>query len=122
MPASQRKARSRIVITPNKGRIIVRASGSPIADTVRALVLKEGDYPPVFYIPRDDVDMTQLSRNTIGSHCPYKGDASYFDLARGGYRSSHIAWSYEAPLEAVSAIAGHIAFYPDRVISIEQAQ
>jgi uncharacterized protein (DUF427 family) len=119
MPASQPRVRPRITISAHQGRIIVRADRNPIADTLRALVLKEGTYPPVIYVPRDDIDMTQLEANDIHSHCPHKGEASYFNLASEGYRSAHIGWSYEQPHEAVAAIAGHIAFYPDRLISIE---
>jgi uncharacterized protein (DUF427 family) len=120
MPVSQTAAR--ITITPRKGRLIVRAAHILIADTLRALVLKEGGYPPVLYIPRADIDMTRLEPSAIRSHCPRKGQASYFSLAQGGYRSTHIGWSYEQPHDAVAAIAGHIAFHPDRFIAIEEAR
>ena len=51
-----------INITPTKGRVTANVNGIRIADTREALTLKEAAYPPVQYIPRKDVDMTQLQR------------------------------------------------------------
>lgn len=103
-----------ITITPHSGRVVVRAGGKVIADTRKALSLKEASYPAVFYIPREDADMTALSASTQSTHCPYKGEASYFDLPTGAGGRNGV-WSYETPHEAVAAIAGHLAFYPDKV-------
>lgn len=104
-----------IVIEPASGRITVRAAGKVIADTRRALVLREASYPPVFYVPRDDADMTLLERSDHASWCPYKGEASYYSV-RGG--AANAVWTYETPHDAVAAIRSHLAFYPDRVESI----
>jgi uncharacterized protein (DUF427 family) len=73
----------------------------------------------VQYIPRADVDMALLTRSDHTTHCPYKGDASYFSIPAGGDRAENAVWSYETPHEAVAAIAGHVAFYPNRVEAIE---
>jgi uncharacterized protein (DUF427 family) len=100
-------------------RVTVRAGGRTIADGTSALTLREGRYPPVFYIPRDAIDMTRLEPSTTTSHCPYKGEASYFSLVGG---PADVAWGYERPHPAVASIAGHLAFYPDRVDAIEAAQ
>ena len=70
----------RIRIEPNRGRVRIRFDGQLIADTTRALTLLEASYPGVQYIPRDDVDMTLLARSIHRSHCPYKGDASYYTI------------------------------------------
>lgn len=104
-----------IVIDPASGRITIRAAGKVIADTRRALVLREASYPPVFYVPRDDADMMLLERSDHASWCPYKGEASYYSV-RGG--AANAVWTYETPHDAVAAIRGHLAFYPDRVESI----
>ncbi|ARP96252.1 DUF427 domain-containing protein [Bordetella genomosp. 13] len=109
-----------ITITPNTARVVVTAGGLAIADTRRALTLREADYPPVQYIPRDDVDMARLERTSHATHCPYKGDCAYYSIPAAGERADNAAWSYEAPHPAVARIAGHIAFYPDRVDSIEE--
>jgi uncharacterized protein (DUF427 family) len=109
-----------ITVTPNLSRVKVTFGGKVIADTRRALTLKEANYPPVQYIPRDDVDMTFLSRTTHGSHCPYKGDASYYSIVADGRTSENAVWSYEHPKADMTDIAGYVAFYPNRVDAIEQ--
>ena len=70
------------------------------------------------YIPRADVDMSLLESTDHLTHCPYKGDASYFSIPVGGARSANAVWSYERPHAAVAVIRDHLAFYPDRVDEI----
>ena len=108
-----------IAIQPTLDRVVVKFGGEVIADTIRALTLREARYSPVQYIPREDVRMDLLSRTAHQSHCPYKGDASYFTIQVKDRRSENAAWSYEHPFDAVKEIADHLAFYPDRVDSIE---
>ncbi len=110
-----------IEIAPALGRVRVTFGGETIADTARALVLREAAYRPVFYVPRADARMDLLARTAHATHCPYKGDASYFSVAAGGRVSENAAWSYEAPFPAVQAIEGYLAFYPSRVDAIEDA-
>jgi uncharacterized protein (DUF427 family) len=108
-----------ITIEPNARRVRVTWNGQVIADSQRALTLHEASYPAVQYIPRADVKMDLLARTDHGSHCPYKGDASYYSIASEGGRSENAAWSYEEPYEAMASIKDHLAFYPDRVSRIE---
>ncbi|WHU01814.1 DUF427 domain-containing protein [Sphingomonas sp. NIBR02145] len=105
-----------ITIMRSDAHVVVRAAGRVIADTRRALELREASYPPVLYIPREDADMALLGRTAHVSYCPYKGDASYYSIV-GGVENA--VWSYEAPYAAVEAIRGHLAFYPDRVEAID---
>ncbi|KVE32537.1 DUF427 domain-containing protein [Burkholderia sp. TSV86] len=107
-----------ITIEATGARVVVTVNGSPLADTRNALTLREAAYPPVQYIPRDDVDMTRLERSAHASYCPYKGSASYYSVDDGDGRRVDAVWSYELPHDAVKQIAGHLAFYPDRVDSI----
>ncbi|WP_109478688.1 DUF427 domain-containing protein [Paraburkholderia sp. C35] len=109
-----------ITIEPNPSRVVVTVAGRIIADTRAALTLREAKYPPVFYIPRKDVDMTQLQRTAHSTYCPYKGDASYFSIPAGGERSVNAIWTYESPYPAVEPIREYLAFYTDRVDSIEE--
>jgi uncharacterized protein (DUF427 family) len=109
-----------ISIEKNPKRVIVRVAGRVIADTQKALLLREASYPPVHYIPRADVDMSALQRTDRHTYCPYKGDCAYFSVLHGGARSANAVWTYEAPFAAVAEIKDHLAFYPDRVDAIEQ--
>jgi uncharacterized protein (DUF427 family) len=108
-----------ISISPNPKRVRVSAGGMVIADTTRALTLKEANYPAVQYVPRQDARMELLSRTERTTHCPYKGDANYFSLTANGKALDHAVWSYETPYPAMAEIAGYLAFYPDKV-TIEQ--
>src|SRR6266851_9382490 len=108
-----------ITITQTKGRVTVTVNGKRVADSREALTLKEAADPPVQYIPRKDVDMTQLQRTAHRTYCPYKGECTYYSIPAGGERSVNAVWSYEAPHAAASAIREYLAFYPDRVDAIE---
>lgn len=109
-----------ITVENNPSRVVVTLGGKTIADTHNALTLREASYPPVQYIPRKDVDMSLLQRTDHSTHCPYKGDASYYSIIPGGERSKNAIWTYETPHDAVSSIKDHLAFYPDRVDGIEE--
>jgi uncharacterized protein (DUF427 family) len=108
-----------ITISPARTRIVVTVAGRHIADTLKALTLQEGAYPPAYYLPRVDVDMSQLQRSSHQTYCPYKGECAYYSIPAGGERSVNAAWTYEAPYPAVSEIRDYLAFYPDRVDAIE---
>jgi len=110
-----------ISIELNRSRVVVKLGGKIIADTGDALTLREASYPPVHYIPRQDVNMAALSRSEHTTYCPYKGDASYYSIAAGGDRSRNAVWTYESPFEAMAQIKDYVAFYPDRVDEITAA-
>ena len=109
-----------ITIAPHPNRVRVRFNGVVVADTDRALALREGRYPTVLYIPRADARMSLLERSPRTRHCPHKGDASYFNVKAGGRTAADAAWSYETPFDQVAGIKEHLAFYPDRVDAIEE--
>ena len=109
-----------ITIEANPARVTVSVAGRIIADTRNALTLREASYAAVQYIPREDVDMTQLTRTDHQTYCPYKGDCAYYRIPLGGDRSVNAVWTYEAPYPAVAEIKDHVAFYPDRVDAIEE--
>jgi len=109
-----------ITIAPNPNRVVVTLGEKVIADTARALTLREASYPAVHYIPRADVDLTALARSETRTYCPYKGEASYFSIPAGGDRSIDAIWTYETPYDSVSAIKDHLAFYRDRIDAIEE--
>lgn len=98
---------------------VVRASGAVLGETRNAVELTEGSYPPVIYIPRGDIAMAFLEKSDRTSHCPHKGDATYYHIEGKSGRLTDAAWSYETPLPGMEAIAGHLAFYTDKV-AVEQ--
>ena len=109
-----------ITVAPNPNRVIVRLGGAIVADTTRALVMRAPGTPDQQYIPRQDVDMTRLVRTELVTHCPYKGDASYWSIQSGPRTVENAVWSYEAPHDDMMSIAGYLAFYTDRVDAIEE--
>jgi len=109
-----------ISIQRNPSRVIVSVAGRVIADTREALTLREAAYPAVQYVPRKDVDMSLLARTDHATYCPFKGDCAYYSISVGGERSVNAAWTYEAPYASVDEIKDHLAFFPDRVDSIEE--
>jgi uncharacterized protein (DUF427 family) len=109
-----------ITIERNAHRIVVTVAGHIVVDTREALTLREASYPAVQYVPRKDVDMTLLERTEHITYCPYKGDCAYYSIPTAGERSINAVWTYEAPYAAVAAIKDHVAFYPDRVDTIEE--
>jgi uncharacterized protein (DUF427 family) len=109
-----------ITIAPNPRRVRVVFNGRVVADTVRALTLKEASLPSVQYIPREDADMARCARTAHTSYCPYKGDAAYFSLTVDGRASENAVWTYEQPYPAMAEIKAYLAFYPSRVDRIEE--
>jgi uncharacterized protein (DUF427 family) len=109
-----------ITIDRNDNRVVVSVAGRVIADSRSALILKEAKYPPVLYIPRHDADMSLLESTDHSTYCPYKGDCTYFSVPIGGTKSVNAVWTYETAYDSVAAIEGHLAFYRDRVDSIQE--
>jgi uncharacterized protein (DUF427 family) len=97
----------------------VSLAGRIVAESTRGLRLEEKGHPPVYYLPRNDADMSLLVRSEHYTYCPYKGDCSYYSISIGGEKSEDAVWTYETPYEAVASIKEYLAFYPSRVDAIE---
>lgn len=109
-----------ITIRKADGTWSVRAGGAVLGESSDALELTEGDYPPVIYFPRSDIAMAFLDRTEKRSHCPHKGDASYFSVVTKSQTLTDVAWSYESPKEGVARIKDHLAFYTNGDVTVEQ--
>jgi uncharacterized protein (DUF427 family) len=109
-----------ITISGNHHRVRVIHGGVTVADTQAALTLAETGLADVFYFPREHVNMARLERSTHTSHCPFKGEASYFHLHTEDGVIENAVWSYEEPLEQAMPIKGYLAFYASRVDRIDQ--
>ena len=108
-----------IFIQRNPARVVVSVADRVVADTRNAVTLREAAYPPVQYIPAENVDFSQLERTDHVTWCPYKGECNYYSVPAGGKKSVNAVWSYEDPFPAVGQIRGHVAFYPEGVDAIE---
>lgn len=114
-PGFEKVPRSHIVTQRSHQRVRVTVNGEVIADSRAALELKEGNYPVAYYLPRLDVRMERLARSSHSTHCPFKGDASYFSIVDG---PENAVWSYERPYDEMADIKDLLAFYPDKVDAI----
>lgn len=108
-----------IKIRKAPGTWTVRAGGAVLVESANALELVEGDLPPVIYFPRADIGMAFLEPSETRSHCPHKGDASYYSIQAKSGLIADAGWSYESPKDAVARIRDHIAFYTSKV-TVEQ--
>jgi uncharacterized protein (DUF427 family) len=114
-PGFKKVPRSHIVTRRADKRVRVTVNGEAIADSRGAIELKEGSYPVAYYFPRQDVKMERLERTSHSTHCPFKGDASYYSIVNG---PANAVWSYERPYDEMLDIKDLLAFYPDKVDSI----
>jgi uncharacterized protein (DUF427 family) len=103
-----------ISLHPSSDLVRVSLYGQGVAESRRSLILRETGYPDVHYLPRDDVDMGRLAASDHTTYCPFKGEASYWDIRVSDGASEEAAWSYETPYDEVAALKGYIAFYADR--------
>jgi uncharacterized protein (DUF427 family) len=103
-------------------RVRVVFNGKVVAESTRSLIMHEAKYPPVVYIPREDADASLLERTGHSTHCPYKGDASYFSIRVGDRVAENAIWTYERPYPAMAEIKNYLAFYPNRVDAIEELE
>jgi len=111
-PGFKKRPDHRIETRPASVRVQVNYKGELIADSRDALVMQEGTYAPVYYLPRAEVKMERLARTSHRTHCPFKGDASYYSIVNG---PQNAVWSYEQPYDEMTLIKGWLAFYPDKV-------
>ena len=116
-PVLQPTAAHPITVERTGKHVTVRINGEVVADTDNALTLQESTYPAVQYIPKVDVVQSALRDSDTETYCPFKGVASYHHVVTGsGDTVEDAIWTYVEPYPAVGAIAGHVAFYPDKAV------
>jgi len=118
-PGFAKKPEHTITLAREGKHVSVVFNGETIAETTNAITLHEANYPPVYYLPRDDVRADVLTRTEHSTHCPFKGDASYWSITVGDKTSENSVWSYEIPFDEVVDIKDHMAFYADRMDAID---
>lgn len=117
-PGFKKYSQHHVETRPSSAHVRVMSEGEVIAETCEAVELHESFgagkktvAPIVYYIPRKDVRMDRMVRSSHSTHCPFKGNASYFSVAGG---PENAVWSYEAPYDEMMAIKERLAFYSDK--------
>jgi class 3 adenylate cyclase/uncharacterized protein (DUF427 family) len=116
--SAAREAGYEIRYEPCGKRVRVEFNGVFVADSSRSIVLHETRAPPLHYFPAEDVRMDLLQRSQHQTHCPFKGNASYWSLKVGEKVAENAAWSYEDPYRDAEAIRGYLSFYRDRIAAL----
>jgi len=117
-PGFAKKPEHTVTLEREGKRVSVVFNGETIAESTNAVTLHEANYPPMYYLPREDVRAEVLTATAHHTHCPFKGDASYWSIKVGDKDSENAVWSYEIPFDEVAEIKDHMAFYPDRMDAI----
>ncbi|WDQ30674.1 DUF427 domain-containing protein [Paenibacillus marchantiae] len=99
----------------NPRRVHITFAGETIADSTRVITLHERGKLPVYYFPQVDVSQQFLVKTELQTHCPIKGDASYWTIQVGERISENVVWGYENPLKDIESIKGFVAFYWNKV-------
>jgi uncharacterized protein (DUF427 family) len=114
-PGFARNPSKVITVKPQPGTVVVYAGETEIARSTRAKALDEPPYPTRIYIPFEDIRFELLQKTGHTTHCPYKGDASYWSVPATGETGTNAMWGYEHPYDEMAAIAKHGAFYAEKV-------
>ncbi len=104
-----------LYLEPTPKRIRALVEGETIADSRRAMLLQESGLQPIYYFPATDVRTELLEPTDKHTHCPKKGDASYYTIRVGDRVVQNAAWYYPQPLDGAPPIKDLIAFYWDRI-------
>ena len=104
----------RILFEPDSRRLRALVADRVVLDTTRAHLLHETGIRPVTYVPLEDFDAELLERTQTTTHCPFKGDASYWSLRVDGDVREDAVWTYEEPLEQAAWLRGFAALAFDR--------
>jgi uncharacterized protein (DUF427 family) len=113
--AHARDPYKRVDVLPSSKHVQIVLGGQTVVDSRRPQLLIETSLPTRYYVPAEDVRMDLLEATTTQSHCPYKGQASYWTARIGEQVYEDIAWSYPSPLPECLNIKDLICFYNERV-------
>src|SRR5439155_1078294 len=103
-----------IELTSVSEQVVVRVKDVIVASSSRPVVLTETGCPPRYYLPAADVRMDLLTPSPTTSHCPFKGDATYWSVQTADGVAQDVVWSYPEPFPKVAEIAGLLAFWTEK--------
>lgn len=63
------------------------------------------------YFPETSLKMDFFISSDTTTHCPWKGEASYYSVLVDGEENTDAAWCYPTPKEAAKEIKDHVAFW-----------
>ena len=112
----------KVVVELSPSSVRVEFAGQTVADSRRPWRVLEGSYPPVVYVPREDVEVSLLEKTGHSTYCPFKGHASYYTIRVGERVAENAIWSYEDPYDQVADLKECVAFYPDRVDALVEEE
>lgn len=95
-------------------KVTASIDGKTVAESTDVIRVDETGAPPRFYFPRDAVKVDKLERSDTKTHCPFKGDATYYNITQGGRTLKDAIWSYESPYDEHAALKGRMAFYDEK--------
>ncbi|MGY8994834.1 MAG: DUF427 domain-containing protein [Alphaproteobacteria bacterium] len=101
----------RVDLVPCAKRIRATFAGKTVFDTRRSVIMCESRHIALYYVPRDDADMSMMTKTDHSTFCPFKGSASYYTFTTDGHEAENAIWSYEAPFDEAMSIKGWLAFY-----------
>jgi uncharacterized protein (DUF427 family) len=104
-----------LYLEPSPKRVRVIVAGETVADSRNVKLLHESGHQPIYYFPPEDVRADLLEPGDRHTHCPKKGDASYYTIRVGERLIDNGAWYYPDPLDGAPPIKDLIAFYFDRM-------
>lgn len=105
----------KLLFSPFPRRIRALLAGQTVLDSERAMLLHESNIFPVLYVPVDDISMELFTKTDLTTHCPFKGDASYWTITVGDRIAENAAWGYEAPISGASWLRGYVAIESNRM-------
>lgn len=107
--------RHKLLLSPFPRRVRAVFESKTLVDTQRAMLLHESNIAPALYVPAEDVNLDLLRKTELSTHCPFKGDASYWSIVVDGRTSENSVWGYETPIEEATWLEGYVAMYWDHV-------
>ena len=118
-PGANKYPQHSIKIHREKQTAVALYQGQILAKSVNAILLEEKGCQPVLYFPMKDIQTELLKQSESKSICPFKGEARYYSLAAQlkdeGLPAGDVAWLYPEVYDEVAQIAGHLAFYPEKI-------